>query len=146
MKYILNSIPLGILLIACTTTSYAQSLTDEEIKKNITEISNPVVLLQSLEPRRFEYNTTGYKNLRLPSGIQYGFLTETVETAFPGMVHTRSYKYMKGKNLYGTRHIKSIDLESLIPILVASVKSQQEEIEKLRREVDELKSKSGSQP
>jgi hypothetical protein len=48
---------------------------------------------------------------------------------------------MFGKNTYRTRKVKTVDMESLIPILVASVKEQQAEIEQLKKELQVLKSK-----
>ncbi len=46
---------------------------------------------------------------------------------------------MFGKNVYRNAQIKIIDDASLIPVLVASIKEQQQEIEKLKNEVEKLK-------
>jgi hypothetical protein len=49
--------------------------------------------------------------------------------------------YTTGKNSYRTAKVKTMDMESLIPILVASIQEQQAEIEKLKAELKALKEK-----
>lgn len=46
---------------------------------------------------------------------------------------------MFGKNVYRGTKVKTIDETSLIPVLVASIKEQQVEIEKLKKDITELK-------
>jgi hypothetical protein len=130
-------------MVLLTAGTYAQNIPDTEIKKNISGINNPLQSIIRLEPKAFEYNKDKFKDLKLPGGRQYGFVTEEVQSVFPELVSTRSYSYMAGKNLFRTAKIKSLDTESLIPILVASIKEQQQEIEKLKIEIQALKNQSG---
>jgi hypothetical protein len=130
-------------MVLLTAGTYAQNIPDTEIKKNISGINNPLQNIIRLEPKAFEYNKDKFKDLKLPGGRQYGFVTEEVQSVFPELVSTRSYSYMAGKNLFRTAKIKSLDTESLIPILVASIKEQQQEIEKLKTEIQALKNQSG---
>jgi hypothetical protein len=48
---------------------------------------------------------------------------------------------MVGKNLYKNATVQSIDLEGLVPVLIASIKQQQAQIDQLRMEVEALKNK-----
>jgi hypothetical protein len=130
-------------MVLLTAGTYAQNIPDTEIKKNISGINNPLQSIIRLEPKAFEYNKDKFKDLKLPGGRQYGFVTEEVQSVFPELVSTRSYSYMAGKNLFRTAKIKCLDTESLIPILVASIKEQQQEIEKLKIEIQALKNQSG---
>jgi hypothetical protein len=77
----------------------------------------------------------------LPGGKQYGFLAEDVQQVFPELIRYRNMNYATGKNSSRTAQVKTMDMESLIPILVASIKEQQAEIEKLKAELSELKQK-----
>lgn len=47
--------------------------------------------------------------------------------------------YPSGKNAFKTASITDVDHESLIPLLVGSVKEQQEQIEQLKQEIQVLK-------
>jgi len=72
---------------------------------------------------------------------QYGFAVEEVEAVFPELVTRTTENYMFGKNTYRTRVVKTVDVQRLIPILVAAVKEQQGEIEQLKRAVEVLNNK-----
>ena len=48
---------------------------------------------------------------------------------------------MTGKNLFRNTTTKQINLEGLIPVLIASIQEQQAEINALRAEVEALKKK-----
>ena len=112
---------------------------DNEIKKNVTDISTPLQKLVQLEPKVFEYNTEKYKHLKLKSGKTFGFMSDNMQQVFPELVATKHSSYMFGKNIYRDTKIKTIDETSLIPVLVASIKEQQAEIEKLKKDIKELK-------
>jgi hypothetical protein len=122
-----------------TAGAFAQQIPDSVIKKNISGIQDPLQSLIRLEPKVFEYNKDKYKDLRLPAGRQYGFLTDEVQNIYPELIGYKHFSYMIGKNVYRTARVKTLDTESLIPILVASIKQQQLEIEKLKTEIQALK-------
>lgn len=146
MRYTLSAIKVLFftLFILSAQTVFSQSLTDEEIKKNITSIDEPLKNITSLEPRKFEYNTGDYSHLKLPKGAHYGFITEEFQQVFPAMINKTQYSYMEGKNFYKKATVKSVDMEELIPVLVAAVKEQQTQIEQLKAEIKELKQNSNS--
>lgn len=118
----------------------AQEVADKEIKKNVTDISAPLEKLVQLEPKIFEYNTDKYKHLKLEQGKQFGFMSENMQQVFPELVSNKNISYMFGKNVYRDAKVKTVDELSLIPVLVASIKEQQKEIEKLKQDIAELKS------
>lgn len=121
------------------STVSAQSFTHHTIKKNITSINSPLKSLLKLEPRVFEYNSDMIKAFRLKEGRQYGFLAENMHAVFPGMVSSKNYSYMYGKNSYRDIKIQTIDEVSLIPVLVASIQELHQEIEQLKLEIKDLK-------
>lgn len=142
MRTINNIIPsiVTLCLLFITTTAFAQSIDDNSIKKNVAVIDQPLSKLAQLQPQTFEYNKDSFKGLKLPNGKQYGFVTENVETVFPGMVQYQNYSYAVGKNSFRTARVKNVDTERLVPVLVAAVQELQAEVERLKAEVQELKS------
>lgn len=132
---------LSILFIILSVSLYthAQAIPDSLLRKKVNEIHNPLERLLTLEPQIYQYNTGEWKGIRLPKGNQYGFLPENVERAFPELVGYQNHSYMAGKNLFRTAKIKTVNSESLIPVLVASIKEMQAELEKMRMEMQMLK-------
>lgn len=102
-------------------------------------LSNSLSYVTRLEPISFEYNKTEAKKLNLPSGLNYGFNAEELQQVIPGIVKTSHKMVPAGKNTFKTVATKDVDLESLIPLLVGSIKEQQLEIEKLKTEMEVLK-------
>jgi hypothetical protein len=117
----------------------AQVVSDKKVMKNVTPLSDPLPALNLLEPLQYEYNRDAYKHLSLPEGRYYGFDAQEVQKVLPAAVKTSRRSYMAGKNLYKTATVKTIDYESLIPLLIASAKQQQVEIELLKKEIQQLK-------
>jgi hypothetical protein len=137
--YAVKAVCLVVIFSLTTQFAFSQDLRDRDIKKNISPISDPLKKLTSLNPTMFEYNTGQYRHLDLPGGGHYGFITEEFQQVFPGLVYKKPYSYMVGKNSYRNATVKTINLEGLIPVLIASIKEQQSEINALRAEVESLK-------
>jgi|SRR5690606_2634793 len=132
------------LLLTCglLNVTHAQQVSEEELKINVAKISNSTEQLKSLEPVVYDYDTNKFKKLELPSGKQYGFLASNMKEVFPNMVQASSKVYLSGKNASKVARYNEVDTESLIPVLVAAIKEQQEQIEALKKEVEQLKSKA----
>ena len=124
--------------------AFSQTITDSQIKKNVTGINASLQKLAQLNPKTFEYETEKYKHLKLDRGIKYGFIAEEIQQVFPDLVGQKNVSYMFGKNSYRDTKIKTIDESSLIPVLVAAIQQQQEQIEKLKVEVEALKKNSAA--
>ncbi|PWT96203.1 MAG: DNA topoisomerase IV [Bacteroidetes bacterium] len=137
-RVIRSVLPLTIILFF-SFTSFGQVIPDSVLRKKVNEIQDPLERLLTLEPQIYQYNTSRWKDFRLPGGNLYGFQPENVEKAFPELVSYQNHNYRAGKNLTKTAVIKTVDTESLIPILVASVKQLQNELEKMRMELQLLK-------
>ena len=124
--------------------AFSQTVTDSEIKKNITVINSPLQKLSQLNPKIFEYDIQKFRHLKLEQGIKYGFIAEEMQQVFPNLVKQKNISYMFGKNSYRDTKIKTIDEAGLIPVLVASIQQQQQQIEKLKEEIEALKNKKNS--
>lgn len=131
----------SFLFILFINSVQGQSFTDRDIKKNLSIVANPLSYLSNLQPFRFEYDKVRFREFSLPDGEHFGFIAEDVEKVFPEMVKNESRFYTAGKNAFKTLTVKTVDYEKLIPVLVGAVREQQAEIDKLRRELQELKTK-----
>lgn len=136
---LMKVICLLVIFAVFAKKTQAQDLSDREIKTNVSAIQNPLQQIRSLDPKVFEYNTGKYKHLQLPGGTHYGFISEEFQQVFPGMVYKKPYSYMSGKNSYRNATVQTINLESLIPVLIASIKEQQVQIDQLRSELEAVK-------
>jgi hypothetical protein len=134
--------------IFCLTVSSnkvaAQIVPDSQLKVKVNSISNPSEKLMKLEPGLYTYSTDRAKALKLPSGAQYGFLTENFEQVFPELVRERSVSQMFGKNAYRSVRLKTVDHSGLVPVLVATVKEQQTAIAALQQELQALRKRLDS--
>lgn len=122
--------------------SKAQNLNETELKLDINKISNSTEQLKKLEPITFKYNTDNYEYLKLPKGNQYGFLESSVQSEFPNIIQNKSTMYNSGKNNTKVAKYNEVKTESLIPVLVAAIKEQQNQIDILKKELAVLKEKS----
>lgn len=133
-----------MLIVACFGSALslqAQQINEEDVKINIAKIESPTAQLKNLEPISYTYDTEKFKNLGLPQGNQYGFQQESVSNSFPSLVQTTSKVYASGKNSTKTAKFEATKQVDLIPVLVAAIKEQQEQIELLKKEIELLKTK-----
>lgn len=126
-----------------TSFANAQSVSESDLKLEINKIENPTLKLKNLQAVTFKYNVEKYKYLKLPEGNQYGFLVENVEQVFPTMVYESSSVYNFNKGNTKVAKYKEVNKDDLIPVLVEALKEQQEQIDALKKELRELKSKRG---
>lgn len=129
----------ALFLAFNTSSAQAQQLSDKEIKKNTTPISNALAAVTRLEPVTYEFNRDEFKQLNLPGGTHYGFTADNVKQVLPSAIATDAKWYTAGKNAQRAVTVNTVDLEKIVPLLVGAVKEQQAEIEKLRAEIQQLK-------
>lgn len=131
---------MGFLCISAGLSAQTNAVKNDELKQNARPLTNSLSYLEQLEPISFEYDKKHADKLRLPAGQQYGFNAEEVQKILPGIVKSQKKMVPAGKNAFKTTEIKNVEMESLIAILVASVKEQQAEIERLKTDLQSLKS------
>lgn len=131
---------MGFLCISAGLSAQTSTVTNKDLKQNARPLTNSLSYLEQLEPISFEYEKNQANRLKLPSGEQYGFIAEDVQKILPGIVKSQKKMIPAGKNAFRTTEIKDVEMESLIALLVASVKEQQAEIEQLKADLQSLKS------
>lgn len=127
------------LLLLMSQTSFAQEIPESALKKQVAEIKGGNDLLQKLTPVSYKYNDQDFPYLETPKAVQYGFNADQVQLVLPSLVYAKNSQYLGGKNLYKTYSRKMVDESGLIPILVASVKELQEQLNQLKAEIAQLK-------
>jgi hypothetical protein len=119
-----------------TTAGSWQANSDLRIKKDINDISDAVSTLDLLRPVKFKY-TDEYKaqHPSISDKYYYNFIAQEFQQVFPNEVTVTNDTLPNGE------HILAIDPYVLTPYLVKAIQEQQAEIEGLKTEVKELKSK-----
>jgi trimeric autotransporter adhesin len=97
-------------------------LSDVRLKKDISPIQNS--LQKIIQLNGYSYH---WKNEQSDSSLQIGVLAQEVQKLFPDLVKEDS----KG--------MLSVNYSGLIPVLIESVKEQQQLIEKQQKQIDDLK-------
>lgn len=131
---------LGLLFITAGLQAQTRNISDAELKQNTQPLVNSLSYIGRLEPVSFEYKKDEANKLKLPSGQQYGFIAEDVQKVLPGIVKSQKKMIPAGKNAFRTTELKDIEINSLVAFLVASIKEQQAEIDKLKADIQSLKS------
>jgi hypothetical protein len=110
-----NDIPLGsIVAVGKLYAEGSEVYSDIKLKKNITNIENPLDKILSLEGKNYEWKE------KTKPGKQYGLIAQEVEKIIPELVS-------QGET-------KSVNYTGLIPVLIEAIKDQQ-------KQIDDLKSK-----
>jgi Chaperone of endosialidase len=133
-----RAISFAVLLIAASLKISAQ----EVVQNNVKPVENALIQVTKLQPVSFNYDKAWAEKLKLSATPQYGFVGADAKTALPEIVSVQAKSYASGKNTFRNATITRVDYESLVPLLVASIKEQQAQIEQLRAEVNSLKSRN----
>ncbi len=99
---------------------------DIRYKTNITSLTNPMQKLLQLQGVNYFWKTAEFPNMNFNDKMQMGFIAQDVEKIFPEMVFTDEAGY------------KSIDYSRLTPVLVETIKEQQQQINELFKRVEKL--------
>ncbi len=129
-----------------STGSYLPS--DARLKVDVRYLreEGAVAKLLQLQPRRYRYRTTdelrsaGLPGLQLAEGEHLGLLAQEVEEVFPELIIDVAHPPAEDEEVGETREVvttKAINYIELIPVLIEAIREQQEEIEALRRVVQE---------
>jgi len=141
VKFIALYFSLAFCFILTHSVLAQQTLPDAKIKTNVSSLTNALEYITALQPKRFEYNTHAFQQLKLPQGGSYGFMAEEFKQIFPFMVSTQPKLFATGKNAQGTVLIQHIEMEKLVPVLVGAIQEQQVLIQQLQQELAGLKEK-----
>lgn len=129
------------LIAGISVSASAQQVSDKIIKKNTVPLSGSLAMVTKLTPVEYEYNQQAGKPINLPAGKRIGFISEDVKQIYPAAVTTKHNWVAAGKGSQRAVETAEVDPAQLVPLLVAAMKEQQAQIDALRQEVQQLKSK-----
>ncbi|AWW00198.1 hypothetical protein DJ013_19285 [Arcticibacterium luteifluviistationis] len=95
----------------------ASAPSDERLKKNIVALTDATNLLMKVFPKSYFYREDIIKKYGFSNQIQYGVVAQELEKVLPELVTS--------KNLGQGDFYKTVDYNSLIPILIQGFKEQQ---------------------
>ncbi|HCE30681.1 hypothetical protein A2778_03555 [Candidatus Daviesbacteria bacterium RIFCSPHIGHO2_01_FULL_40_24] len=111
------------------TTNGAWSGSDSRFKKDIEKINNPLDKLKMLEGITFNWRKDEFPQMNFTNGRQYGLIAQEVEKIIPELVNTDNQGY------------KSVAYDKFTAVLLEAIKQQQKQIDQLKKEVEDLKTK-----
>lgn len=114
------------------TGSWTQA-SDERFKKNIKPLKNSLEQIEQLNPISYELRKDEFPEKKFTDEEQIGLIAQEVEKVIPVLVKTDSDGY------------KLIDYSKINVLLIEAIKEQQKSIDELRKEIELLKSKSGTE-
>ena len=123
---------------ATIASAQTTKISDSELKTNVAPITSALSAVNQLNPVTYQY-TAPVQGLKMPGGTQYGFLSGNVQSVLPGVLKTQSYLYPAGKNTQRSVDVQTVDMQSLVPVLLGAIKEQQAQIDALKAEVRSLK-------
>lgn len=131
-----------ISVIAIAMMGFVAKTNAQTVKQtNVTPITNALSTVVKLEPVNFSYEKDWLQKLNLKPS-QSGFNVDQLAQVNPRLVVNQSLNYNEGKNNSKTAVVQKVDYELLIPMLVGSIKEQQEQIDALKAELNSLRSKT----
>ncbi|KAF0194991.1 MAG: hypothetical protein FD166_3231 [Bacteroidetes bacterium] len=98
---------------------------DEKLKDNIQPMKNSLDKIMQLDVMTYNYKTSGFPELNLPSDRQNGFTAQNLESVFPELVKLNPAKKEQPVDF------KAVNYTGLIPVLTKAVQEQQAMIENL---------------
>jgi hypothetical protein len=128
---------IAVAILGLTMQVNAQTIKQAKIEP----ITNSLATIIDLNPVYYSYDKNWLDKLQLKPS-QSGFNFEELTKINPNLVVRQQLNYNEGKNINKTAVVEKVDYELLIPMLVGSIKEQQQQIEALKAEINLLKSKS----
>jgi hypothetical protein len=109
--------------IRATGEVVAYAASDKNLKDNIQKIKSPLTIISKISGYTFDWN----QNQKTYTGKDYGVIAQEIEEVMPELVITRESGY------------KAVNYEKIIPLLIESIKEQQNAIVAQQTEIKELR-------
>ncbi len=103
---------------------------DERLKENVIPIGNAIEKVKQIRGVEFDWIPTELsdgEDVHTNEGHDVGVIAQEIEKVLPEAVTTRDSGY------------KAVKYEKIVPLLIESIKEQQEQIDELKKEIKELK-------
>lgn len=125
-----------------TFCSGSYTTSDRQLKTDIVTFTNAVDKLKLLRPTTYVYKTNEFSALHLPEGKQIGLIAQELETVFPELVRdVPGFNELdeNGKVVGTLPSLKSVNYDGLIPVLIAAIQEQQQQLDEQSAIIADLK-------
>lgn len=117
---------------------------DARLKSNIKPLSSVLAKLNKLETATYNFRTSEYPNLYLPSDLQTGFMASNLQEQFPNLVQDitvpEKIHPKTGKLISQAASLKVVNYMGMVPVLTAAIQEQQVQIESRDAVIEKLQS------
>lgn len=126
----------GNLLNTGNVTAYSS---DERLKKNWAKIKDPISIVRAIGGWTFDWDLAECNKWDFyPPASDIGVSAQTTQKFFPTAVHPAPFdKNVEGKSKSGKEYL-TVQYERLVPVLLAAVEEQADEIDTLKLRLDKL--------
>ncbi|WP_454804282.1 hypothetical protein [Mucilaginibacter phyllosphaerae] len=129
----------AIGMLALTLSGYAQTGSQKIAEGRVNAIMQPFSILMQLEP----VVLNAAPELNLPSKKEfYSFDLSTTRQQFPGLIRWQTTWTQKGKNNPVAKGKEAVNLEQLVPLLVAALQQQRKELMEIHKKLDKMQEQS----
>lgn len=118
------------------------SLSDQMFKQNIEDIINATELLNQLQPRTYNLDSSSYTYMNFDTKKHMGLIAQEVATVLPELVINSTLPAQTdslGNEIAPSINYLSLNYQELIPLIIAGMKEQQQTISNLQSTVEDLK-------
>jgi len=115
---------------------------DRKFKDNIRSMSNISDKLMQLDLKTYTFKTDEFSSINLPSGTQYGLISQELREVFPEFVQSVTQPAEKdedGNVISEELEFMAVNYGNFIPLLLKAHQEQQAEIDALRAELEALR-------
>ncbi|MBP9083069.1 MAG: tail fiber domain-containing protein [Bacteroidia bacterium] len=116
---------------------------DLKLKKNLKKIDSSLELLSKINCYSYNFKNDEFKELNLPSKLQYGFVAQEIKELLPELVSEKNipakHNPISGEKISDSYSILAVNYVAMIPHLVKAVQEQQEIINEQKSELQSLK-------
>lgn len=112
----------------------ASAISDSTFKINAQPIRDSRSILNSLNPKSYNFDISNNPGMNLPSGIHYGMYAQEIERVLPDLViqeNSPAVYDTSGNLTIPSRSFKSVNYTELIPFLTQALKEQQSTIDSI---------------
>jgi hypothetical protein len=106
---------------------------DEKLKENIQPFNDGLEKIMKLDVMSYNFKTTEFPELNLPTARQNGFTAQNLESVFPELIKVNP---AKGKEQ--PIEFKAVNYIGMIPVLTEAIQAQQKQLEAKDARIDKL--------
>lgn len=112
---------------------------DGKFKKNITNMGSVIEKIKKVRPVSYEYDVEKYSSMGFAKGKKIGVVAQELAEVFPELVTDEIAPNMDKTQTQVSTNFKSVNYLELIPILTKAIQEQQDQIDKLQKEIRQLR-------